>query len=134
MLLLKTTMSQANEYSRISEIQKVSKKIITDGITEWVTVYFKEAFLTNIKYYNIKINWTMEQFVNIVKEWIMEDFNISIENLNVSIDIIEIGQEIPGVKPENGCCVEEEQITYYNKYIINNKYPSFYIKITFTTN
>jgi hypothetical protein len=126
-------MSQANNtYARISEIQEASQNVIlTDGITEWITVYFKEAFTTNIKYYNIPIKWTTEQFVNIVKEWIMEDFDLSSRNIeNYSINIIEMGQEIHGVKSEDAPPVEEEGITYYDKYIINKKWPGFYIKIT----
>ena len=125
-------MSQANNtYSRISEIQEASQNVIlTDGITEWITVYFKEAFTTNIKYYNIPIKWTIEQFVNIVKEWIMEDFDLSNRNIdNYSINIIEMGQEVPGVKSEDAPPVEEEEITYYDKYIVNNKWPGFYIKM-----
>ena len=60
-------MSQTNNtYSRISEIQQSSQNVIlTDGITEWVTVYFKEAYTENIKYYNIPIKWTIEKFINI---------------------------------------------------------------------
>jgi hypothetical protein len=126
-------MSQANNtYSRISEVQESSQNVIlTDGITEWITVYFKEAFTTNIKYYNIPIKWTIEQFVNIVKEWIMEDFDLSNRNIgNYSINIIEMGQEVPGVKSEDALPVEEEDITYYDKYIVNKKWPGFYIKIT----
>ena len=126
-------MSQANNtYSRISDIQEASQNVIlTDGISEWVTVYFKEAFTTNIKYYNIPIKWTIEQFVNIVKEWIMEDFDLSNRNIyNYSINIIEMCQEVPGVKSEDSPPVEEECITYYDKYIVNKKWPGFYIKIT----
>ena len=126
-------MSQAsNTYSRISDIQEASQNVIlTDGITEWITVYFKEAFTTNIKYYNIPIKWTIEQFVNIVKEWIIEDFDLSSRNIdNYSINIIEMGQEIHEIKSEDAPCVEEEEITYYDKYIVNKKWPGFYIKIT----
>ena len=126
-------MSQAtNTYSRISQIQEASQNVIlTDGISEWITVYFKEAFTTNTKYYNIPIKWTIEQLVNIVKEWIMEDFDLSNRNIdNYSINIIEMGQEVPGVKSEDAAPLEEENITYYDKYIVNKKWPGFYIKIT----
>ena len=126
-------MSQANNtYLRISEIQEASQNVIlTDGITEWITVYFKEVFTTNIKYYNIPIKWTIEQFINIVKEWIIEDLNLSSRNYdNYSINIIEMGQEITGIKSENAPPIEEENITYYDKYIVNKKWPGFYIKIT----
>lgn len=126
-------MSQSNiNYSRISEIQQASNDVINyDGTNEWVTVYFKEAFTTNTKYYNIKINWTIEQFLGIVKEWIIQDFDLDDRNYpNYSINIIEMCQEIPGVRSEDAPKVQEEQISYYNKYIINNnKWPGFYIKI-----
>ena len=125
-------MSQANiNYSRISEIQKATNNAIhCDGTNEWVTVYFKEAFTSNTKYYNIKINWTIEQFLGIVQEWIIQDFNLDDRNYpNYSINIIEMGQEISGVKSEDASKVEEEQLSYYNKYISNNKWPGFYIKI-----
>ena len=126
-------MAQANNmFSRISEIQQASNNIIHCNETcEWVTVYFKEANTTNIKYYNIKINWTITQFLGIVKEWIIQDFDLDDRNYpNYSIDIIEMCQEISGVKSEDAPKVEEEQISYYNKYIINNNWPAgFYIKI-----
>ena len=125
-------MTQSNTmYSRISEIQEASNNSIhCDGTNEWVTVYFKEAFTTNTKYYNIKINWTIEQFLGIVKEWIIQDFNLDDRNYsNYSINIIEMCQEIPGVKSEDAPKMEEEQTTYYNKFIINNKWPGFYIKV-----
>jgi hypothetical protein len=128
-------MSQANNmYSRISEIQEASNNIIhCDGTHEWVTVYFKEAYTTNTKYYNIKINWTISQFLGIVKEWIIQDFNLDDRDYqNYSINIIEMCQEIPGVNSEDAPKMEEEQITYYNKFINNNKWPGFYIKVETT--
>jgi hypothetical protein len=125
-------MSQANNmFSRISEIQQASNNIIhCDDTNEWVTVYFKEANTTNTKYYNIKINWTITQFLGIVKEWIIQDFNLDDRNYsNYSINIIEMCQEIPEVKSEDAPKMEEEQTTYYNKFINNNKWPGFYIKV-----
>jgi hypothetical protein len=128
-------MTQSNiMYSRISEISEASNNDIHyDGTNEWVTVYFKEANTTNTKYYNIKINWTIEQFLGIVKEWIIQDFNLDERNYtNYSINIIEMCQEIPGVKSEDAPKMEEEQATYYNKFINNNKWPGFYIKLEIT--
>lgn len=124
-------MSQANNiYSRISENQSIKNIICTDGISEWVTVYFKEAYTKNIKYYNIPIKWTIDTFINVVKEWIMEDFDLRSRNNNYIINIIEMCQEIQGINPEDADKLEEEDITYYNKYIANNKWPGFYIKIS----
>jgi hypothetical protein len=121
-------------YSRISEISEASSNAIhCDGTNEWVTVYFKEANTINTKYYNIKINWTIEQFLGIVKEWIIQDFNLDDRNYpNYSINIIEMCQEIPGVKSEDAPKMEEEQATYYNKFINNNQWPGFYIKLEIT--
>ena len=128
-------MSQANNmYSRISENQQASNNNIwCDGTNEWVTVYFKEANTTNTKFYNIKINWTIEQFLGIVREWIIQDFDLDNRNYsNYSINIIEMCQEIPGVKSEDAPKMEEEQTTYYNKFINNNKWPGFYFKVEIT--
>ncbi len=124
-------MTQANNiYSRISENESLKNVIYSDGIIEWVTVYFKEAYTTNIKYYNIPIKWNMDTFINAVNQWVEVDFGLRSRNYNYTINIIEMGQEIPGTKPEDCQPVEEEDITYYNKYIANNKWPGFYIKIS----
>jgi len=123
-----------NMYLRISEIQQSSNNIIhCDDTNEWVTVYFKEANTTNTIYYNIKINWTITQFLSIVKEWIIQDFNLDERDYqNYSINIIEMCQEIPGVKSEDAPKMEEEETRYYNKFINNNKWPGFYIKLEIT--
>jgi hypothetical protein len=124
-------MSQANNiYSRISENQYVKNVIYSNGIIDWVTVYFKEAYTTNIKYYNIPINWTMDTFINAINKWVEVDFGLRGRNYNYTVNIIEMGQEIPGIKPEDARELEDGHITYYNKYIANNKWPGFYIKIS----
>lgn len=124
-------MSQANNiFSRISENKYVKNVIYSNGIIDWVTVYFKEANTTNIKYYNIPINWTMDTFINAINQWVEVDFGLRGRNYNYTINIIEMGQEIPGIKPEDARELEDEDITYYDKYIANNKWPGFYIKIS----
>ena len=61
----------------------------------------------------------------------MEDFDLrSRNNNNYTINIIEMCQEIQGINSEDADKLEEEDITYYNKYIANNKWPGFYIKIS----
>ena len=124
-------MSQANMYSRISEIEQASNNNVNhDGTNYWVTVYFKEAYTTHTKFYNIKIDWTIEQFLGIVKEWIIQDFDLDSRNYsNYSIDIIEMCQEIPGINSEDAPKVEEHLISYCHKYMDNGKWPGFYIKI-----
>ena len=76
------------------------------------------------------VNWTITEFLCIVKEWIIQDFDLDNRNYpNYSISIIEMCQEIPGVNPENAPKMEQEQTTYYNKFINNNKWPGFYFKV-----
>lgn len=124
-------MSQANMYSRISEIEQASNNNVNhDGTNYWVTVYFKETYTTNTKFYNIKIDWTIEQFLSIVKEWIIQDFDLDSRNYsNYSIDIIEMCQEIPGINSEDAPKLEEQLISYCHKYMDNGKWPGFYIKV-----
>jgi hypothetical protein len=125
-------------YSRIAENNQQSlKKIYSDNSREWVSVYFKEAFTENTILYNIPILWTMEQFINIVKEWIMDDFiriRRNNNNTSYSINLIEMCKEIPDTRPEDACQLEDDdetnQISYYDKYILNNNFPGFYIKIS----
>jgi len=127
-------------YLRISENNQQSlKKIYSDNSREWISVYFKEAFTENTILYNIPILWSMEQFINIVKEWIMDDFirirrNNNNNNINYSINLIEMCQEIPNTRPEDSPILEDNnetnQISYYDKYILNNNFPGFYIKIS----
>lgn len=120
-------------YNRISNFPSLNKQIFTDGTDEWVTVYFKLARTTKIIYYNIPIKWTIEEFNLKVNQWIIEDFNINeinIQDNEYSIGFIEMGQEIEGVKPENAPILQSEEITYYDKFIKYNNWPSFYIKIT----
>ena len=125
-------------YSRIAENNQQSlKKIYSDNSREWVSVYFKESFTENTILYNIPILWTMEQFINIVKEWIMDDFirirRNNNNNSGYSINLIEMCQVIPNTRPEDAAPLEDNnetnQISYYDKYILNNNFPGFYIKI-----
>ena len=128
-----------SSYSRIApNNQQNLKKIYSDNLREWVSVYFKEAYTENTILYNIPISWTMEQFINIVKEWIMDDFvrrrRNNNDNTSYSIKLIEMCQEIPNTRSEDAPQLEDNnetnQISYYDKYILNNNFPGFYIKIS----
>ena len=124
-------MTQA--YTRIADFTTLNKQIYTDGKIEWTTVYFKLARTKKIIYYNVPIKWTIEEFNLKITQWIIDDFDINEININdneYSIGFIEMGQEIVGIKPEDAPILLSEQITYYDKFIQNNNWPSFYIKIT----
>jgi hypothetical protein len=128
-------MTNYAPYSRIElNTQTPLNKVWSDGNSNvWVTVYFKEAYSTNTKLYNIPVTWKMESFLNIVKAWIIMDFNIDDRNHgnNYSVSIIEMCQEIPGVNTEDAphLISTNSLETYYNKFIATGKWPGFYFKI-----
>lgn len=67
-----------------------------------------------------------------VSEFICEIQKISREIIRVNdykmVEVIEAGQEIPGVRPENAPKMEEESISMYQKYGDNLKNIAFYIR------
>jgi hypothetical protein len=67
-----------------------------------------------------------------VSEFIYEIQKIGREIIGVNdykmVEVIEAGQEIPGVKPENAPKMEEENISIYQKYGANLKNMAFYIR------
>jgi hypothetical protein len=112
-------------YSRIPEFPASENKILTDGIIEWVTVYFKIAKTDSIIYYNIPLKWSLSYFITIISQWVLSDLNLE----NRSIQIIPMGQEISGEEPEDCPILSGSLHSYYDKFIKLNKWPSFYIKI-----
>ena len=140
---MSNNLTSNTTYYRIASDEEADnrKKIHICGQIEFVTVYFKQAYTSNLAYYNIPINWSMNYFLNSVIEWLKIDFNI-IENYinrnNVSesiIDFIEMGQEIHGVNSEDApklyFTFSSGQETFYEKYINSstNNCPGFYFKI-----
>ena len=67
-----------------------------------------------------------------VSSFIHETQKIGREIIHVNdykmVEVIEAGQEIPGVKPENAPKMEEESISMYEKYGDNLKNTAFYIR------
>lgn len=124
-------MSQQN-YARIANMESApnTHKIYSNGDFEWCTIYFKIAGTTDIIYYNVPIKWSITKFLKTIEQWITTDFNLA--NLqNHTIEIIETGQEIHGIKPENAPKICSGELTYQEQFLTNNRnnWPSFYIKI-----
>ena len=131
------------QYFRIAseEEANIRKKIHISDLTEFVTVYFKEAYKNRIIYYNIPINWSMNYFLHSVIEWLKIDFNITEQNINRHnqpcsvIDIIEMCQEIPHTNSEDApkLCLtpETSEETFREIYttMMTNKCPGFYFKV-----
>jgi hypothetical protein len=93
---------------------------------EWVSVRFKVAYTTDVIFYNIPIKWSITRFVTKVHLWILTDFG----HLNeyASTLLVEMGQEIQGVRPEEApYLTPDANLTYQDKFIANGKWPSFYV-------
>jgi hypothetical protein len=72
-----------------------------------------------------------------VSQFIYEIQGIGLEIIGVDytmVEVVEAGQEIPGVKPENAPKMEEESISMYQKYGDNLKNMAFYIRKNQTQN
>jgi hypothetical protein len=64
-----------------------------------------------------------------IHHWIMSDLHFPYSNY-VAV-FIETGQETEeGVQPEDGKILEGETVTFAEKYTNQNKWPSFYIKLS----
>lgn len=66
-----------------------------------------------------------------VSQFIYEIQGIGADIIHVNytmVEVVEAGQEIPGVKSENAPKMEEENISMYQKYGDKLKYMAFYIR------
>lgn len=96
---------------------------------EYVTIYVKIAQTNDSNYYNININWSMTTFLDKIKLWVLTDHNHSDSRGRSlqTVKVVETGQP----DEHNAPCIEEDnQLTYKNRYLVFNKWPSFYIIIT----
>lgn len=89
---------------------------------EYVTIYVKLAQTDFFAYYNINIHWSMTTFLEKIRLWILTDtMNTSPSQ---SVKLVETGQP----EQHNAPCVESnDNMTYINKYLLQNKWPSFYV-------
>lgn len=111
-----------------SQLTNENKKIFTDGDIEWVSVYFKISLTAHTIYYNVPIHWTITKLLKKIHLWILTDFGHLNED-HVTF-LIEMCQEIPDVRPEDAPCLPpDDTITYREKFILNNKWPSFYVEV-----
>ena len=87
--------------------------------SDFVEIYFKVAYTTNIKYYKIYKNWSIAEFINIIKETALCDFKLK------NLEFVEAGQ--PGISEEAAALVPEN-ITFWNKYSDKIPYLAYYIR------
>lgn len=87
--------------------------------SNFVEIYFKVVYTTNIKYYKVHKNWSIAEFINIIKETAMREFNLD------NLEFVEAGQ--PGIS-EKAPALVPENITFWNKYSDKIPYLAFYIR------
>ena len=122
-------------YVRITtdeELQNL-RHVCGDEFLQWVPVYFKVIsdlhHVMGTVHYNIPLFWSVTRMKYEIHHWIMSD--LSFPNRNYVAVFIETGQETEeGVLPEDGKMLEGETITFAEKYTNQNKWPSFYIKLS----
>jgi len=121
-------------YLRISDDEERQnlQRVYGDEFLQWVPVYFKVISdfhnAMGTIYYNIPLFWSVTRMKYEIHHWIMSDLHFPYSNYTAVF--IEMGQEIEGVPPEDGKILEGETITFAEKYINQNKWPSFYIKLS----
>jgi len=124
-------------YLRIStnEERQNIKGVYGDEFLQWVSIYFKVITdnhdMMGTIFYNIPLFWSIARMKYEIHHWIMSD--IPFPYSNYTAVFIETGQEIEGVLPEDGTMLEGETITFADKYTNQNKWPSFYIKLSHNT-
>ena len=97
------------------------------NIREFANLYFKLANTDQTIIYNIPDNLCIANFIEYVKNNAYADFNIS---RNLQIEIVEAGQDIPGVLSEDAPALQRDfHTTIRQRYngVYNNR--AFYIRI-----
>jgi hypothetical protein len=122
-------------YKRISdnEEQQNLQRVCRDELLQWVPVYFKVISdfhdVMGTIHYNIPLFWSVTRMKYEIHHWIMSDIHFPYSNYTAVF--IETGQETEeGVLPEDGKMLEGETISFAEKYTNQNKWPSFYIKLS----
>ena len=122
-------------YKRISdnEEQQNLQRVCRDELLQWVPVYFKVISdfhdVMGTIHYNIPLFWSVTRMKYEIHHWIMSDIHFPYSNYTAVF--IETGQETEeSVLPEDGKMLEGETISFAEKYTNQNKWPSFYIKLS----
>jgi hypothetical protein len=88
--------------------------------------YIKHAYTENTITPKYPLSITVSEFISRVQATSLELLNLNGNYYN--IEVVECGQEIPNVKPEDAPCMIHENITMYEKYGEKLKYMSFYVR------
>jgi len=86
-----------------------------------ISVAFKEVFTNDVRWYPLKPSWSVRQMVETLRPHLARDFNTN------EFDIVETGQDLPGIPAEAGQPLELSNITLKNKWGKDLRI-SFYIR------
>jgi hypothetical protein len=91
--------------------------------SSFTSVYFKVARTTRYSNYNVNLNWTIEEFINIMREKVIEDFNLD------NAEFVDTAQDLPtGLAAEDAPALRPTNRTLYDYYGIRIYQTAFYIR------
>jgi len=89
-----------------------------------ISMYFKVVRTTNYKNYNVNFNWTTEEFINIMRERVIRDFNLD----NVEFIDTENNYHITLIASEDAPAIQPSTIKLIDKYGDKINQVAFYIR------
>jgi hypothetical protein len=91
--------------------------------SSFASVYFKVARTTRSSNYDVNLNWTTAEFINIMREKVIEDFNLE------NAEFVDTMQNLPqGVASEDGRALMPTNRTIRDYYGIHIYQTAFYIR------
>ena len=88
-----------------------------------ISIYFKVARTTQCTNYDINLNWTTEQFINIVREKVINDFDLE------NAEFVDTAQElIIGIAAEDAPALRPTNRTIRDYYGVHIYHLAFYIR------
>jgi hypothetical protein len=88
-----------------------------------ISIYFKVARTTQCTNYDINLNWTTEEFINIMREKVINDFNLE------NVEFVDTAQElIMGIAAEDAHALSPTNRTIRDYYGIRIYHLAFYIR------
>jgi len=89
----------------------------------FTSVYFKLAGTTRSSNYDVNLNWTIAEFINIMREKVFNDFNLE------NVEFVDTMQNLPqGVAAEDGQALLPTNRTIYSYYGNKLYQTAFYIR------
>jgi hypothetical protein len=89
-----------------------------------ISIYFKVVRTSNYKNYNVNLNWTTEEFISIMREKVIRDFNLE----NVEFIDTENNYHITRIASEDATAIQASNIKLIDKYGYKINQIAFYIR------